>query len=35
MRERWEAIQFEHLRDYRPYKQILADSLSDWANEYG
>jgi 2-haloacid dehalogenase len=35
MRDRWEAIQFEHLRDYRPYKQILADSLSDWASEYG
>jgi 2-haloalkanoic acid dehalogenase type II len=36
LRERWEAIQFELLRgDYKPYKQILAESLGAWAEERG
>ena len=36
LRERWEAIQFELLQgDYRPYKQILAESLHAWAGERG
>jgi 2-haloacid dehalogenase len=36
LRERWEAIQFELIQgDYRPYKQILADSLRLWMDERG
>jgi 2-haloalkanoic acid dehalogenase type II len=34
LRERWEAIQFELLQGpYRPYKEILAESLRRWAAE--
>ncbi|MEA2443473.1 MAG: 2-haloacid dehalogenase [Thermoleophilales bacterium] len=35
LRERWEAIQFEivHGAEYRPYKQVLADSLRAWMEE--
>jgi 2-haloalkanoic acid dehalogenase type II len=36
LRERWEALQFERLRaDYRGYREILADSLAEWAGERG
>jgi 2-haloacid dehalogenase len=36
LRERWEEIQFELIqRDYRPYKEILAESLSRWMLERG
>ena len=37
LRDRWEAIQFELVseREYRPYKQILADSLRMWMEERG
>ena len=37
LRDRWEAIQFEHIteRPYRPYKEALADSLRDWMEERG
>jgi 2-haloalkanoic acid dehalogenase type II len=37
LRERWEAIQFEIVDGaaYRPYKQVLADSLRAWMNERG
>jgi 2-haloalkanoic acid dehalogenase type II len=36
MRERWEAIQFEVIgREYRPYKQVLAESLRAWCEERG
>ena len=36
MRERWEAIQFEVIQgDYRPYKQVLAESLRAWCEERG
>jgi 2-haloalkanoic acid dehalogenase type II len=36
MRERWEAIQFELLQgEYKPYKQVLAESLGTWAEERG
>lgn len=36
MRRRWEAIQFELIQgQYRPYKEILAASLSSWAAERG
>jgi 2-haloalkanoic acid dehalogenase type II len=35
LRERWEAIQFEIVdgAEYRPYKQVLADSLRAWMEE--
>jgi 2-haloacid dehalogenase len=34
LRERWEAIQFELVRgEYKPYKEILAESLQRWAEE--
>ena len=35
LRERWEAIQFEIVARaaYRPYKQVLADSLRVWMEE--
>jgi len=36
LRDRWEALQFERLSGpYRPYKQILAESLRQWAAERG
>ena len=36
LRERWEAIQFELLGgDYRPYREILAESLRAWMDERG
>jgi 2-haloalkanoic acid dehalogenase type II len=37
LRQRWEAIQFELVSEdeYRPYKQILADSLRAWMEERG
>jgi 2-haloacid dehalogenase len=36
LRERWEELQFERLqKGYRPYREILADSLSEWAGERG
>jgi len=37
LRDRWEAIQFEVLStgDYRPYKQVLAESLRSWMDERG
>jgi 2-haloacid dehalogenase len=35
-RERWEAIQFELIRgEYRPYREILAESLRRWVEERG
>ena len=36
LRDRWEALQFERLHDaYRPYREILADSLRAWGEERG
>ncbi|MFL5887332.1 MAG: haloacid dehalogenase type II [Thermoleophilaceae bacterium] len=36
MRERWEAIQFEVISgDYRPYKEVLEESLRRWCSERG
>jgi 2-haloalkanoic acid dehalogenase type II len=36
MNARWEEIQFELISGpYKPYKQILAESLSSWAGERG
>jgi 2-haloalkanoic acid dehalogenase type II len=35
LRERWEELQFERLVPYRPYREVLADSLSEWVNERG
>jgi 2-haloalkanoic acid dehalogenase type II len=36
LRDRWEAIQFSLLQDtYRPYKEILAESLHRWTDERG
>src|SRR4051794_17153395 len=37
LRDRWEAIQFEIVSspDYRPYKQVLAESLAAWMEERG
>jgi 2-haloacid dehalogenase len=36
LRERWEALQFGLLQGpYRPYKQILAESLRLWTDERG
>ena len=36
LRERWEAIQFGLIQgDYRPYKEILAESLRLWMEEWG
>jgi 2-haloacid dehalogenase len=36
LRGRWEAIQFELVQGpYRPYKDILAASLREWATERG
>ena len=33
LRERWEELQFERLDPYRPYREVLTDSLSEWAGE--
>src|SRR5438128_3564685 len=34
LRERWEAIQFELIGgEYRPYREILAESLRAWMEE--
>ncbi len=34
LRDRWEAIQFEIVSgEYRPYKQVLAESLRAWMEE--
>jgi 2-haloacid dehalogenase len=34
LRARWEAIQFELIQgDYRPYRDVLAQSLAAWAAE--
>jgi 2-haloalkanoic acid dehalogenase type II len=36
LRERWEAIQFELVSGpYRPYREILAESLRRWMDEQG
>ena len=36
LRERWEELQFERLRgDWRAYREVLADSLAEWAGERG
>ena len=36
LRDRWEAIQFEIVSsEYRPYKQVLAESLQAWMEERG
>ena len=36
LRARWEELQFERLQgDYRSYRDVLADSLAEWAGERG
>jgi 2-haloalkanoic acid dehalogenase type II len=36
LRERWEELQFERLQgDYRGYREVLEDSLAEWAGERG
>src|SRR2546423_3370646 len=36
LRERWEALQFELVAgEYRPYRDILAESLRSWSEERG
>jgi 2-haloacid dehalogenase len=36
LRERWEELQFERLQGaYRSYREVLADSLAQWAGERG
>ena len=36
LRDRWEELQFELVSGpYKPYKQILAESLRAWADERG
>jgi 2-haloacid dehalogenase len=36
LRDRWEELQFELISgSYKPYKQILAESLRGWADERG
>jgi 2-haloacid dehalogenase len=36
LRERWEELQFEVIQgEYRPYKDVLAESLRRWAEEFG
>src|SRR5438094_606333 len=36
LRDRWEALQFEIIRgDYRPYHEVLAESLRRWVTERG
>ncbi len=34
LRERWEELQFERLDPYRSYREVLTDSLSEWAGEH-
>lgn len=35
LRARWEEMQFERLTPYRSYREVLTDSLSEWAGERG
>jgi 2-haloacid dehalogenase len=36
LRERWEELQFDRLSGpYRPYREVLSDSLAEWAEERG
>jgi 2-haloacid dehalogenase len=36
LRDRWEALQFELLHgEYRPYREVLAESLRAWMEERG
>jgi 2-haloacid dehalogenase len=36
LRDRWEELQFERLSgEYRSYREVLGDSLSEWAGERG
>jgi 2-haloalkanoic acid dehalogenase type II len=36
LRERWEAIQFDLIQgSYKPYKEVLAQSLRAWCGEHG
>jgi 2-haloalkanoic acid dehalogenase type II len=35
LRKQWEALQFERLKPYRPYREVLSDSLSEWAGQHG
>ena len=36
LRERWEQLQFERIQaEYRSYREVLSDSLSEWAGERG
>jgi 2-haloacid dehalogenase len=36
LRDRWETIQFEVIQgEYRPYKEVLAESLRRWMDERG
>ena len=36
LRERWEELQFERIQGpYRSYREILSDSLAEWAGERG
>jgi 2-haloacid dehalogenase len=36
LRERWEALQFDRIQsEWRPYREVLADSLAAWAGERG
>lgn len=35
LRARWEELQLERLSPYRPYREVLSDSLSEWAGERG
>jgi 2-haloacid dehalogenase len=36
LRERWEELQFEEIgQAYRPYRQVLTDSLGRWGAERG
>jgi 2-haloalkanoic acid dehalogenase type II len=36
LRERWEELQFERIQGpYRRYREVLAESLADWAGERG
>jgi 2-haloalkanoic acid dehalogenase type II len=36
LRDRWEALQFDLIRgEYRPYREVLAESLRAWMSERG
>jgi 2-haloacid dehalogenase len=36
LRQRWEELQFARIQDeYRGYREVLSDSLSEWAGERG